>query len=201
MSSCIHTETSAELFQELVTEAVDHQNLQPSPASVSYLIDLLDGFLRPESLYRHADPVAGRVAPDRPLAEIFCTAVSSEGMRRFSLLKLSGDIALFISGFFSDSLKGGAVDVDYYSKLGGCAYATVAGSCVSREGAPLFEELAASFVDFTDVLSEVSETCGLTEGNDALRLHEKWTRSGSRRCAETLGGLGVPLGGWSTEVH
>ncbi len=197
MSSCsIHTETPAELFQELVTEAVDHQNLQPSEASVHYLVELLDGFVHPEGLYRRND-----VLPDRPLAELFCTAVSSDGMRRFSLLKLSGDLALLVSGFFSDSLKGGAVDVDYYSKLGGCAYATVAGSCASREGAPLFAELAASFVDFTDVLSEVSEACGLTESHDVLRLHEKWTRTGSRRSAETLKDFGVPLGGWSTEVH
>ncbi len=197
MSSCrIHTETPSELFRELVTEAVDHQKLEPSDASVRYLVDLLGGFVDPEGLYRHAE-----VVPDRPLAELFCTAVSSDGMRRFSLLKLSGDIALFISGFLSDSLKGEAVDVDYYNKLGGCAYATAAGSCVPREGAPLFEELATDFGDFTDVLSEVSETCGLTESNDALRLHEKWARTGSRRCAETLKGLGVPLGGWSTEVH
>ncbi len=195
-SSCIHTESPAELFRELVTEAVDHQKLKPSRASVRYLVDLLDGFVHPEGLYRRVDAV-----PDRPLAELFCTAVSSGGMRRFSLLKLAGDTALFISGVFSDSLKGAAVDVDYYNKLGGCAYATAASSCVSREGAPLFEELATSFGDFTDVLCEVSETCGLTESNDVLRLHEKWTRTGSRRCAETLKDFGVPLGGWSKEIH
>ena len=195
-SCCIHTESPAELFRELITDAVDHQNLKPSRASIRYLIELLDGFVSPESLYRQVDVVA-----DRPLAELFCTAVSSDGMRRFSLLKLSGDLALFISGVLSDSLKGAAVDVDYYSKLGGCAYATAADSCVSREGAPLFEELAESFVDFSDVLSEVSETCGLTDGHDVLRLHEKWARTGSRRCAETLKELGMPLGGWSREVH
>ncbi len=195
-SSSIHTETPAEYFGELITEAVDHQKLQPSRASVRYLVDLLDGFVHPEGLYRRVE-----VVPDRPLAELFCTAVSSGGMRRFSLLKLSGDLALFISGFLSDSLKDEAVDVDYYNKLGGCAYATVASSCVSREGAPLFEELAASFGEFTDVLCEVSETCGLTDGNDPLRLHEKWTRTGSRRCAESLKDFGVPLGGWSKELH
>ncbi len=196
MTSCIHTETPAELFRELVTQAVDHQKLEPSRASVRYLVHLLDGFVHPEGLYQHAD-----VAPDRPLAELFCAAVSSDGMRRFSLFKLSGDIALFVSGLFSDSLKGGAVDVDYYSQLGGCAYATAADSCVSREGAPLFAELAASFGDFTDVLSEVSECCGLTESQDALRLYEKWSASGSRRCAEALGEMGVPLGCLSDEVQ
>ena len=196
MASCIHTETPAELFNNLVAQAVDHQNLEPSRASVRYLVKLLDGFVYPERLYHHAEVVL-----ERPLAELFCTAVASDGMRRFSLLKLSGDIALFISGFFSDSLKGGAVDIDYYSRLGGCAYAMAAGSCVSREVAPLFAELAASFGAFTDVLSEVSERCVLTESNDALWLCEKWSRSGSRRCAETLNQMGVPLGGLSNELH
>ncbi len=196
MASQIHTETPTELFQELVTQAVDHQELEPSEDSVRYLVDLLGGFVHPEGLYRHAE-----VVPDRPLAELFCNAVGSDGMRRFSLLKLSGDVALFLSGFFSDSLKDGMVDVDYYNKLGGCAYQTAADECVSKEGAPLFAELAAGFVDFSDVLSEVSETCGLTDSNDALRLYERWSKSGSRRCAEALGEMGVPLGCLSNEVQ
>ena len=196
MASRIHTETPAELFQELVTQAVDHQQLEPSNDSVRYLVDLLGGFVHPEGLFHNAE-----VAPDRPLAELFCTAASSDGMRRFSLLKLSGDVALFLSGFLSDSLKGAMVDVDYYSSLGGCAYQTAANECVSKQGAPLFAELAEGFVDFSDVLSEVSENCGLTDGNDALRLYERWSRSGSRRCAEALGEMGVPLGCLSDEVQ
>lgn len=194
--SLIHTETPEELFTELVTSAMDHQKVRSSQSSATYLVQLLDGFVRPDDLYSRAE-----VVPDQPLAEIFLAAVSADGMRRFTLLKLSGDLALFVAGVLSDSLKRQAVDVDYYGKLGGCAYSTVAGSCHSPEGATLFEELAANFDRFVDVLSEVSEACGLTDGSDVLRLYEKWLRTGSQRSASTLRRMGVPLVRGSDEIH
>ena len=152
MASLIHKETPAELFRGLVAEAVDQQNLNPSRASRRYLVQLLAGFVRPEGLYARVE-----IEPDRPLAEIFLAAVSSDGMRQFSLLKLSGDLALLVSGVFSDSFKGGPVDVDYYGRLGGSAYATMAVACHAPEGARVFSELAVSFGSFVDVLAEVSE--------------------------------------------
>lgn len=192
----IHTETPEELFTELVTSAMDRQKVRSSPDSADYLVQLLDTFVRPADLYSRAE-----IVPDQPLAEIFLAAVSADGMRRFALLKLSGDLALFVAGMLSDSLKRQAVDVDYYGKLGGCAYSTVAVSCHSPESATLFEELAANFGRFVDVLAEVSETCGLTDGSDVLRLYEKWLRSGSQRDASTLRRMGVPLVRGSDEIH
>ena len=194
--SLIHTQTPTELFTELVAEAVDHQNVRTSPGSTAYLVELLATFVRPDNLYARAE-----IAPDQPLAEIYLTAVGADGMRRFTLFKLSGDLALFISGFFSDSLRRQTVDVDYYGTLGGRAYATVAVSCHSPEQATLFEELATKFWRFVDVLSEVSESCGLTDSADMLRLYERWLKSGSRRCAARLRQLGAPLTRSSDEIH
>ena len=189
MASLIHKETPAELFRGLVAEAVDHQSLNPSRASRRYLVQLLAGFVRPEELYARVE-----IEPDRPLAEIFLAAVSSDGMRQFSLLKLSGDLALLVSGVFSDSLKGGPVDVDYYGRLGGSAYATMAVACHAPEGARVFHELAVNFGSFVDVLAEVSESCGLTDRSDVLRLYQRWNLTGSRRCAAALGRMGAPTG-------
>ena len=194
--SLIHTETPEELFTELVAQAMDRQKIQSSPDSADYLVQLLDDFVRPGDLFSRAE-----IVPDQPLAEIFLAAVSADGMRRFTLLKLSGDLALFVAGVLSDSLKRQAADVDYYGKLGGCAYSTVAVSCRSPESATLFEELAVNFRSFVDVLAEVSEVCGLTDGSDVLRLYEKWLRTGSRRDASTLRRMGVPLVQGSDEVH
>lgn len=194
--SLIRTETPGELFRELVVEAMDHQKIRSSQGSADYLVKLLDAFVSPECLYARAE-----VGPDQPLAEIFLAAVSADGMRRFTLLKLSGDLALFISGVLSDSLKRRAVDVDYYGKLGGCAYSTAAVSCRSQEGATLFGELALNFGRFVDVLTEVSETCGLTDGSDLLRIYERWLRSDSPRSAAKLARMGVPLVRESNEVH
>ncbi len=194
--SLIHTQTPTELFTELVEEAMDHQKVHSSAGSTAYLVELLATFVRPGQLYASAD-----FAPDRPLAEIYLTAVSADGMRRFTLLKLSGDLALFLSGIFSDSFKRQTVDVDYYGTLGGRAYATVAVTCHSREQARLFEELATHFGRFVDVLAEVSEHCGLTDSADVLRLYERWLKSGSLSSAEKLRQLGVPLTGGSGQIH
>ena len=192
----IHRQTPTELFTELVADAMDHQKFHSSPGSTAYLVQLLATFVRPDSLYARME-----VRPDQPLAEIYLTAVCADGMRRFTLFKLSGDLALFISGIFSDSLKRQTVDVDYYGTLGGRAYATVAVSCHSREQATLFEELATNFGRFVDVLGEVSESCGLTDSTDVLRLYERWLKSGSRRGAAALRQLGVPLTRGSDEIH
>lgn len=194
--SLIHTETPTQLFEELVAGAMDHQNVRSSAGSAAYLVQLLEAFVDPQRLYSDAE-----VTPARPLAEIFLDAVSADGMRRFTLLKLSGDLSLFIAGVFSDSLKGQAVDVDYYGKLGGMAYSTVAVSCRSQEGAVLFEELAARFEVFVGVLSEVSENCGLTDGSDLLRLYDRWRRTGNQRSATVLRKVGVSLSGQGDEIH
>lgn len=194
--SLIHTETPAELFAELVAGAMDHQRVRSSPGSSAYLVELLATFVRPDSLYSRAE-----IHPDRPLAEIYLTAVSADGMRRFALLKLSGDLALFLSGIFSDSFQRQIVDVDYYGALGGKAYATAAVSCHSRRQARLFEELATQFGRFVDVLSEVAEGCGLIDSSDVLRLYERWLKSGSRHCASRLQQLGVPLATGSKTIH
>ena len=61
---------------------------------------------------------------DRPLALIYGKAMEKAGPERFRILKKLGDYALYISGYFSDSLQGKAVDVDYYIAMGSNAYGT-----------------------------------------------------------------------------
>ena len=194
MATHLSLESTTEMFRDLVEDAVERQGIEPSGASRSYLVQLLDDFVCPEKLYAEAE-----TPKDEAVAEVFCHGVSSAGMRRFTLLKLSGDLSLFTAGFFSDSLERRPVDVDYYRKLGGTAYATVAGDCSSRRVAGLFRELAEDFVAFSDVLGRVSESCQLTDGTDLLRLYEKWRLVGSQRSAERLRGLGfAPAPGTDT---
>jgi hypothetical protein len=77
------------------------------------------------------------------------------------------------------------VDVDYYVCIGGSAY-----GALSRQTedtfSPVFAELAANFVGFIDVLSEVSErsSCGSTPIAEALRA---LVENGSRRSGQLLG--------------
>ncbi len=181
MAQHIHTESTTELFQELVTAAIDHQSLESSQDSVSYLVHILDAFVCPEG--NEAGP---ETSWDTPVAKLFLEAFHSHGMEQFSRLKLSGDLALFTAGFFSEQLRTKAVDVDYYCRLGGSAYACAADSCRSPATAHLFAELSRGFVDFVDVLAEVSEACALTDPGDEARLLELWSLTHSRYRQEQL---------------
>jgi hypothetical protein len=56
---------------------------------------------------------------------------------------------------------------------------------------PVFAELGSKFVDFVDVLSEVSERTSCATNVDLLRLYEKWIKTGSRRSGQLLVERGV----------
>lgn len=196
MTEIIRQQTTVELFKELVESAIAHQRLTTSEESVCYLVHLLEAFVRPDRL-----SAAAGAAADRPLAEILLTATAADGMRRAALLKLTGDTALFVTGFQGDSLARSLVDVDYYIRLGGYAYGTIAEHRSGDPAAALFAELAAHFPRFVDVLCEVSETCALTDTTNILRLYEKWLRTGSPRTAELLRGQGITPVPVPTTVH
>ena len=79
-----------------------------------------------------------------------------------------GDHALFVAGFFGESLEtSSAVGLDYYGEIGSAAYADLSASLTPRERAMgfggLFGELAADFSGFVEVLAEVG---GQTRGRE-----------------------------------
>ena len=73
-------------------------------------MQLLAGFLQQPSRRRR------RAAGVR-----LARALDGGGAEQRASLKQIGDVSLFISGFFSDSLRRKLVDVDYYVSIGGGA--------------------------------------------------------------------------------
>jgi hypothetical protein len=195
MTQSIEQRTPRELFHDLIHQAMEHQKLDSSEDSCFYLMNLLDEFVRPERRF-----AALGMAGDEALAELYCRAVAEAGPRRLTLLRLTGDTSLFLAGFFPDSLGRRAVGMDYTIRLGGSAYGTAAGECRNTATAELFDELAAHFVRFVDVLAEVSEQCSLRDDNNLLRLYQQWQESGSPRTATLLRRAGVVLSD-DGEVH
>jgi hypothetical protein len=126
---------------------------------------------------------------DEPLGVKLLRALHTGGSVQRLGLKQVGDASLFISGFFSDSLRRSLVDVDYYVSLGGYAYGSLVASDDSLS--PIFAELSEKFVSFVDVLSDVSARTSLTNDTDLLRLYEKWARTGSRRNGDLLAERGI----------
>jgi hypothetical protein len=175
-------ETPVEFFKELVDGALAHQRLDANQLTAYYVVQLLASYVE--------RPVRWDEEQGAPLALRLAEALESGGVRQRLSLKKIGDLALFISGFFSDSLNRKVVDVDYYISIGGCAYGAL--SRVETDTfSPVFAELAHKFGEFVDVLSEVSERTSCGSNIEVLRLYEKWVKTGSRRSGQLLIERGV----------
>jgi len=173
----VHDETPMEYFKQLVEGALAHQRLQSSEHTTFYVVNLLAAFVCPQR--DTAD------ALQEPLAFRLARAMQTGGARQREGLRQVGDVSLFLSGFFADSLARKLVDVDYYITIGGYAYGYL--SRRDDDGcAPVFSELAEKFTRFVDVLSEVSDRSGTNSSTDLLRLYEKWLRTRSSRNGDLL---------------
>jgi hypothetical protein len=177
-----HRESAVEYFKELVDVALSHQRLNTQELTAYYVVQLLASFLQ--------RPLTDEARDDTPLALRLAQALESGGVRQRVTLKEIGDVALFVSGFFSDSLNRKLVDVDYYVSIGGRAY-NVLSRVETDTFSPVFAELGEKFVGFVDVLSEVSERTSCASNSDLLRLYEKWLKTGSRRSGQLLVERGV----------
>jgi len=176
-------------FRELVESALARQRLTTTEDAAFYIVHLLASFLRCS-----ADEDSG------PLVVRLAQALGSDGVRQRAGLKAIGDESLFVSGFFSESLQRGVVDVDYYVAIGGAAYNAL-GRQETDAGSPVFAELARKFVGFVDVLADVSERTSCGSNADLLRLYEKWLKTGSPRSAQLLTEKGVvPSAGGNSSV-
>src|SRR5207248_8106364 len=87
-----------------------------------------------------------------PLAVLYVRAIQSSRRDRARLLRAMGDTALFVSGFFADSLSRRLVDLTYYKAMGGFAYARLAQDEDPRVFGPeVFSELSFRFTQFADL--------------------------------------------------
>ena len=115
--------------------------------------------------------------------------------QRSQYLQRIGDVALFISGFFIESLANKAVDVDYYIYMGENAYGSlsdeVRGTFRGNAFADIYKELASNFQVLIDVLNEVRDGAREESDVDLLRTYEIWLKTGSRRAEILLRQQGV----------
>lgn len=175
-------ESPIEYFRELVESAMQHQHLAARELTSFYLVNLLAGFVHFDRSSAGGDEEA--------LGVRFVKALQEDGIRQRDELRQVGDLSLFVSGFFADSLNRSLVDVDYYMQLGEYAYGSLARQGDGALG-DVFDELAGGFPAFVDVLGEVSERTALTSNSDLLRLYEKWLRTKSHRSGDLLAARGI----------
>jgi hypothetical protein len=179
-------------FRTSVEGVIAEQGVDVKPHATYYVVNLLTLFSRSEEFYDDDGDTFGV----KPLALMLADASDAPSPeQRNSLLQRIGDVALFISGFFADSLATHAVDLDYYVHMGGSAYgslsAEVRGTFRGRAFADTYGELAAKFQVLVDVLNEVRDRERQESDIDVLRTYSVWRKTGSKRAENLLKQQGV----------
>jgi hypothetical protein len=182
--------TAHEWFREMVADALSHRRLAIQAETEFYLVNLLAGFLERERLFVQQED--GTVAAE-PLALVLLRALQGDRRTRAAGLRRLGDTALFVSGFFGDSLARSTVDVDYYIAMGERAYGTLAETERGVGLDALYGELASRFVQFVDLFAEISELSDLRSNRGLLRLFERFLATRDARVAQRLRERGVAL--------
>ena len=182
----VRDETPVEFFREQLSKALEHQRVATSAFTEYYLVNLLAACVRGKNV-----AVAEPGYDETPLALLYIRALQASRAERARLLRSMGDTALFVSGFFADSLSLKLADLGYYRAMGGHAYARLSLEEPLPYGPSVFSELAQRFAEFADVFCEVSEASRLTNNHSVLRLYEKWLATGSRRAAVLLAERGL----------
>lgn len=177
-------------FEELVEAGFSRLKIQTYPSVRSYLVDMLEFYLDARNLFPEQKNESG---PSRSttLAETWLSVDSLPPAERMESLKQLADRALYVSGFFSDSLQRKVVDVDYYADMGGAAYARLASSVSQDTSAIVFRTFSNRFLEFADVLAFVSQKSMVQTDEDVLRLYDRYLRTGSEIARDRLNEIGV----------
>jgi len=183
-------------FVEAVRTALEVLRFQPNQETTAYLVELLCEYAR-----------AAAAMPDRPLAMVMAEARLADPVNAIHGFKRVGDQALYLAGYFSQSLLSKKLDPTYYVVLGSGAYRQL--SRVLRRVAPrasastadlgparlvvVYRELGEDFARFAEVLSEVRCQCEPegTPDRELGELYLQWLRTGSERARERLRAAGV----------
>ncbi|QLY25433.1 hypothetical protein [Bdellovibrio sp. KM01] len=168
-------------FQELVSKGLYDRKVQTLPLVEAYLVNLLKQYLDAKALFE----------AEATLAEMYLHAQNAEQSVKLEKLRKLGDRALYISGFFGDSLQRKTVDVDYYANIGGAAYTHLA-HCTREDGlAKVYKTFSARFIEFVDVLTYISQHSFIKSDESILRLYDRYQRTGSELAKEKLVEMGV----------
>ncbi len=188
----VQVQNLADYFRTSIDGVISRQGVDVDPHAAHYVVNLLTLFSRSEDLFEDRGDTYGL----RPLALMMADAADAPTVakRNYALQRI-GDVALFISGFFADSLANKAVDVDYYIYMGGSAYGSlseeVRGTFRGNAFADIYRELAEKFQVLVDVLNEVRDEARGESDRDLLRTYEIWLKTGSRRAKKLLADNGV----------
>lgn len=176
-------------FHERVTEARNDLRVGVSDETALYLAALLVDRARTDR----------PAPPETTLAELHARAAHEDPARSAGTYRELGDRALYLVGYFRDSLARSPVGPRYYADMGAAAYHRVDTVLKTRfhdAFGPVFGELAERFRDCVVVLDRI-RAHQESQPDQLARLYEAWLRTGDPEAAERLRrrGLVLPEGG------
>lgn len=178
-----------EYFRELVQRSAADLNLSLAEHAEFYIVNLLSKFRRTEDM-RPKD----ETLHNAPLAILLERAVHCEQLaERIQLYRQLGDTALFIAGYFPDRTKRQIVDLDYYVKMGGGAYLSLASIFPEQDTfGDIYTELGSKFSNCVKLVTEIKRASRGKNNEDLLSLYERWLATGCERLKQILQREGIP---------
>lgn len=135
-------------------------------------------------------------APEDTLAELHARAANAPPARQARTYRELGDRALYLLGYFAESLSRRLVGPDYYADMGSAAYHRVDilfKAVFADAFGPVFRELARDFRDCAGIVSDVRDAHKRDRPDDVVVLYERWLETGDPETAEKLTARGVIL--------
>ena len=175
-------------FQTLVKTGLSESGIQVSPSVKHYLSELLQFYIFSDHLFSEMN-TSGKKQMNC-LAELYLNSqISQESSPRH--LKKIGDMSLYISGFFRESLKRRLISVDYYIQMGQNAFQSLAGLKDQR----VFGELAHHFKDLVFVLFCIHKKSSGSHHDYLLSLMDQYMDDPSHQVEKKLKshGLHIPF--------
>ena len=193
MNQTVTRQNLYDYFEDCVSTVREEQGVGLSGNVVRYLASLLCDLGKTEHLFRAQQPPT--------LAEMHFRGLSLQSEHEaLGHYKHLGDFALYIGGYFSESLQRKTVGIAYYADMGGAAYYRAANLSAGPAEIhttlhSLFTEMATHFRECLGVLSEVADRNRGDSMDNLANLFERWLTTRDPYTGERLAKLGaLPIG-------
>lgn len=182
--------TPEQHFNELLKEACEKLDFKIAASSQTYILNLLQFYIDSRNLYSPFMDESTEKPPDT-FAELYLTALSLESPKNREYMKILADRALYLSGFFGDSLQKKSVDIEYYMGIGASAYQNLASWTKEETTAIIYSQFSNKFNRYVDLLNYMSDKSATQSEQNILKLYERYIQTGSEVAREKLTQLGV----------
>jgi hypothetical protein len=176
-----------EFFSTEVEKISKRHGLNLSAELITYLSNILVRFASTEEL-KLSHPVKEEKNNLTP-TEFWIEVQQLPLHQQLNALKFLGDYSLFVTGFFSENVRGGLLDMDYFQALGGKAYyqaGKIREAIAAEKALNLFFSLAESFPHYSEIFSELYDQTLLHSNEGALKVFEKWQKTNSQSLSVLL---------------